>query len=71
MFGKKEKIMKIGIVGCLGRMGKMLVNEVILNNETVLSGGTEQPGSSCLNRDLGIHITYQYHTIPEISCPFS
>jgi 4-hydroxy-tetrahydrodipicolinate reductase len=45
--------MKIGIVGCAGRMGRML-GKVI--GETVgadLAGGTEAPGSDFIGADLG------------------
>ena len=35
--------MKIGILGCAGRMGQMLVREVIKTKGWELSGGTEEP----------------------------
>lgn len=46
--------MKIGIVGCAGRMGRMLMNAVIEAEGCQLSGGTERPGSSLLGADLGM-----------------
>ncbi|MDO8606978.1 MAG: 4-hydroxy-tetrahydrodipicolinate reductase [Phaeospirillum sp.] len=45
--------MKIGIVGCAGRMGKMLVNAVLDAEGCTLAGGTERQGSDALGRDLG------------------
>ena len=45
--------MKIGIVGCAGRMGRMLLGEVMSTDGCELSGGTEQPGSEFLGLDLG------------------
>jgi 4-hydroxy-tetrahydrodipicolinate reductase len=44
---------KIGIVGCAGRMGRMLVAEVLAGEGLVLSGGTERLGSDAVGRDLG------------------
>ncbi len=46
--------MKIGIVGCAGRMGRMLLGEVIAQDGLVLSGGTESPGHENLSDDLGV-----------------
>ncbi len=45
--------MKIGIVGCGGRMGQMLVREVLDTEGMALAGGTEQPGADGVGRDLG------------------
>lgn len=44
--------MKIGIVGCAGRMGKMLVNAV-LDAGCTLAGGTERSGGDAVGRDIG------------------
>ncbi|MDR3440714.1 4-hydroxy-tetrahydrodipicolinate reductase [Telmatospirillum sp.] len=44
---------KIGIVGCAGRMGRMLVAEVLDADGLVLAGGTERPGGEAIGRDLG------------------
>jgi len=44
--------MKIGIVGCAGRMGRMLVAEVILTDGAELIGGTESPGSDFIGQDV-------------------
>ncbi len=45
--------MKIGIVGCAGRMGRMLVQTVLAHDSASLSGGTEHAGSDALGSDLG------------------
>lgn len=45
--------MKIGIVGCGGRMGQMLVKAVEAAQGAVLAGGTERPGSSLIGTAIG------------------
>ena len=49
--------MNIGIVGCAGRMGRMLLKTVIENQKdsggAALAGGTERPGSDVIGEDLG------------------
>lgn len=45
--------MRIGIVGCAGRMGQMLAREAVAQGAT-LSGGTERPDSPVLGRDMGL-----------------
>ena len=44
--------MKIGITGCAGRMGQMLVREVLLTDDCTLAGGTEGPGHTALGQDV-------------------
>jgi len=44
--------MKIGIVGCAGRMGRMLTAAVINTEGAELAGGTEAPGSPHLGQDV-------------------
>ena len=46
--------MKIGIVGCAGRMGRMLIGEVLATEGCALAGGTEMPGSDAIGEDLGV-----------------
>lgn len=46
--------MKIGIVGCAGRMGQMLIKEVLAEPKATLSGATEAPGSDTLGQDPGL-----------------
>lgn len=48
--------MKIGIVGAAGRMGRMLIAEVLGVEGCQLAGGTELPGSGVLGQDLGLLI---------------
>ncbi len=43
----------IGIAGCGGRMGRMLVAEVLATEGCRLVGGVEAKGSAVLGRDLG------------------
>jgi len=45
--------MKIGIVGCAGRMGRMLIAEVLRTKGAALGGGTELAKSPALGADLG------------------
>ncbi|MEX2451711.1 MAG: 4-hydroxy-tetrahydrodipicolinate reductase [Rhodospirillales bacterium] len=44
--------MKIGIVGCAGRMGRMLVSEVLAEDGLALAGGAESPGHAALGQDV-------------------
>src|SRR5262245_21998361 len=44
--------MKIGIVGCAGRMGRMLIQEVLRTPGAELAGGVE-PSSPAVGQDLG------------------
>jgi 4-hydroxy-tetrahydrodipicolinate reductase len=44
--------MKIGIVGCAGRMGRALIQQVLDTPGCSLAGGTEQPGAA-IGQDLG------------------
>jgi 4-hydroxy-tetrahydrodipicolinate reductase len=43
----------IGVVGCAGRMGQMLCQEIARNPGCKLAGGTEAPGNGAIGRDLG------------------
>ncbi|MQP65666.1 4-hydroxy-tetrahydrodipicolinate reductase [Niveispirillum sp. SYP-B3756] len=45
--------MRIGIVGGAGRMGQMLIREVLGSKGAILAGATERPGNPALGRDLG------------------
>ncbi len=46
--------MKIGIVGCAGRMGRMLIEQVSNTDGCMVCGGTEPASSPFLGQDLGI-----------------
>src|SRR5262245_47594037 len=43
----------IGIVGCAGRMGRMLVETVAARGDCRVVAGSEQPGSPALGQDIG------------------
>ena len=45
--------MRIGILGCAGRMGRALLAEVMETEGCSLEGGTEMPGHPALGQDLG------------------
>jgi 4-hydroxy-tetrahydrodipicolinate reductase len=44
---------KIGVVGCGGRMGRMLVSEIMATEGCSVAGGSEAPGSGYVNQDIG------------------
>ncbi len=44
---------RVGITGCGGRMGRMLVAGVLGSAGLTLAGGSEAPGSAVLGRDIG------------------
>jgi len=44
---------RMGIVGCGGRMGRMLVAEVTTTEGCALAGGCAKPGSGYVNQDIG------------------
>jgi len=45
--------MNIGIIGCAGRMGRMLIQTVMETPGAKLTGGTEREGSDAIGADLG------------------
>ena len=45
--------MKIGVLGCAGRMGRAIMAEVLETEGCTLAGGTEMAGHSELGQDLG------------------
>ncbi|MDX2143658.1 MAG: 4-hydroxy-tetrahydrodipicolinate reductase [Rhodospirillaceae bacterium] len=45
--------LKIGIVGCAGRMGRMLIQEILATPGCMLAGGTE-PAGPAVGSDLGL-----------------
>ena len=45
--------MKIGVVGCAGRMGQMVTRCIYESAGAELAGGTEAPGAPAIGRDLG------------------
>jgi 4-hydroxy-tetrahydrodipicolinate reductase len=44
---------KMGVVGCGGRMGRMLVAEIAATEGCLIAGGSEAPGSGYVNQDIG------------------
>src|SRR5271165_3607371 len=44
---------KMGVVGCAGRMGRMLVAEIAATDGCSVAGGSEAPGSGHVNQDIG------------------
>jgi 4-hydroxy-tetrahydrodipicolinate reductase len=44
---------RIGVIGCAGRMGRMLIREIAGTEGCALAGGTVRPGSAQRGRDLG------------------
>ncbi len=45
--------MKIGVVGCAGRMGRMLVQEIAATAGCTLAGGTARAGGAAVGEDIG------------------
>ncbi len=45
--------MKIGVLGCAGRMGRAIMTEVLETEGCTLAGGAERAGHPELGRDLG------------------
>jgi 4-hydroxy-tetrahydrodipicolinate reductase len=50
---KTNGAVKVGVVGCAGRMGQMLLKMLINAAGIVVVGGTERRGSPALGQDLG------------------
>jgi 4-hydroxy-tetrahydrodipicolinate reductase len=44
---------RIGVVGCGGRMGRMLIGEIVATEGCTVAGGCEAPGSATIGRDIG------------------
>jgi len=44
---------RIGVVGCSGRMGRMILRVLAATPACAIAGGSEAPGSSALGEDLG------------------
>ncbi len=61
--------MKIGIVGCAGRMGRMLAEAVLAAEGCALAGGTERPGGDAVGRDIGELVGRGPLGIPVITDP--
>ncbi|MCX8100504.1 MAG: 4-hydroxy-tetrahydrodipicolinate reductase [Geminicoccaceae bacterium] len=46
--------MRVGVIGCGGRMGRAVLREVLAARDLELAGGVERPGHPDLGRDLGL-----------------
>ncbi len=46
--------MKIGIIGCAGRMGKTLIQQVLDTENATLAAGTVRADEDALGKDLGV-----------------
>jgi 4-hydroxy-tetrahydrodipicolinate reductase len=44
---------RIGVIGCAGRVGRMLVADIVGTEGCILAGGVARPGSDALGRDVG------------------
>ncbi|HTV87651.1 MAG TPA: 4-hydroxy-tetrahydrodipicolinate reductase [Stellaceae bacterium] len=45
---------RIGVIGCAGRMGRMLIREIAGTEGCALAGGTVRSGGAALGQDLGV-----------------
>jgi 4-hydroxy-tetrahydrodipicolinate reductase len=46
-------MIKVGIVGCMGRMGQILVDAVLVHPDCTFGGGTEAEGSHWIGQEIG------------------
>ena len=53
MANKKMTEIKVGITGCAGRMGQVLMRQVAAHERCVLIGGSEHENSEAIGLDLG------------------
>jgi len=44
---------RIGVIGCAGRMGRMLVSDILATKGCALAGGVARPGSASPGQDIG------------------
>jgi 4-hydroxy-tetrahydrodipicolinate reductase len=44
---------RIGVIGCAGRMGRMLIADIAATEGCELAGGAAKPGSTAVGQDLG------------------
>src|SRR6267154_6837399 len=44
---------RIGVIGCAGRMGRMLIADIVASEGCELAGGAAKPGSAVVGQDLG------------------
>lgn len=51
---KANTVVRIGVIGCAGRMGQMLVRTIAASERCLVAGGSERPGSAPIGRDIGV-----------------
>ena len=51
--GEREARMRIGVLGCAGRMGRAVIGEVLASAGCTLAGGVEPAGHPAQGHDLG------------------
>ena len=51
--GFGEAAMRIGVLGCAGRMGRANLREILGSRGVTLSGGVDRPGHAATGEDLG------------------
>ena len=44
---------RIAVIGCAGRVGRMLIADIVASEGCTLSGGVGRPGSASLGQDIG------------------
>ena len=44
---------RIGVIGCAGRVGRMLIADIAATEGCALAGGVARPGSAALGQDIG------------------
>ena len=47
-------MIRVMVQGAAGRMGRMLVAQIVQNDKMVLSGATEMAGSPFIGQDAGL-----------------
>ncbi len=44
---------RIGVIGCAGRVGRMLIADIVAAEGCALAGGVARPGSTAVGQDIG------------------
>lgn len=75
MLRNKKNLIKIGVIGCLGRMGRAVVNELITNEKVQIVAAAARSNIGvdiglaigCGFTDIGVRITYSISEVFELS----
>jgi 4-hydroxy-tetrahydrodipicolinate reductase len=51
---RRGGILRIGVIGCAGRMGRANLAALLATDGVILAGGTERPGHEAIGQDLGV-----------------